>query len=512
MADRLVPPAGTVVVRMYRIGHGDCFLLACPGTTADKPVYVLIDCGYKPGSPKFIKTTAKEITDDIREATGGHIDVAIITHEHQDHVNGISKTNFKDITIGEAWFAWTEDPDDEVANDLRTEFKDKLLGLLAARNRLQADGDAEIVTKLDRFLAFELGGDDETFNAAAALTLLAADDPLNSMNKKSMKLFKDRASKGSKFLRPHSAIRKVPGADGIRVFVLGPPRNLEQLKSLDPEGDEEFHLAMSSPMAYFGAAARATDGERSPQIPFAPRYCVQLPVAIGAQPEAGEALPLFVTHYGKPTDPPLAPAPERPLEVPTNADWRRIDRDWLYSAEQLALDMGDYTNNSSLVLAFELGQGGKVLLFAADAQRGNWKSWTKKGWTDGGTQVTTKDLLARTVLYKVGHHGSHNGTLNGAADADYANISWMAEGDHGREFTAMITAVRKWAETQDGWDHPLKAIKDALLQKAGGRVFQTDTDFDAMKKPSGATTAEWDQFKGRTVGAKLYFDYTISIS
>jgi hypothetical protein len=33
-----------------------------------------------------------------------------------------------------------------------------------------------------------------------------------------------------------------------------------------------------------------------------------------------------------------------------------------------------------------------------------------------------------------------------------------------------------------------------------------------MEKPAGATTAEWNQFKGRTVGAKLYFDYTISIS
>ena len=37
---------------------------------------------------------------------------------------------------------------------------------------------------------------------------------------------------------------------------------------------------------------------------------------------------------------------------------------------------------------------------------------------------------------------------------------------HAREFTAMITAVRAWAETQKGWDHPLKAIKDELLKKS----------------------------------------------
>src|SRR5262245_4821195 len=84
---RLLPPASGVTVRMYRTGHGDCFLLAFAGVSKDKPVYVLIDCGYKPGSPKYIKTNIKDITAHIRAATGGHIDVAVITHEHQDHVN-----------------------------------------------------------------------------------------------------------------------------------------------------------------------------------------------------------------------------------------------------------------------------------------------------------------------------------------------------------------------------------------------------------------------------------------
>ena len=58
---RLVPPPGGVTVRMYRIGHGDCFLLAFAGEAADKPAYVLIDCGYKPGSPKHINTKAAEV-------------------------------------------------------------------------------------------------------------------------------------------------------------------------------------------------------------------------------------------------------------------------------------------------------------------------------------------------------------------------------------------------------------------------------------------------------------------
>src|SRR4051794_23326145 len=81
---RLMPPKDGAAVRMYRIGHGDCFLLAFSGEKEDKPVYVLIDCGYKPGSnsPKFINTEVAEITKNIKEATGGHLDVAVITHEH----------------------------------------------------------------------------------------------------------------------------------------------------------------------------------------------------------------------------------------------------------------------------------------------------------------------------------------------------------------------------------------------------------------------------------------------
>jgi hypothetical protein len=63
------------------------------------------------------------------------------------------------------------------------------------------------------------------------------------------------------------------------------------------------------------------------------------------------------------------------------------------------------------VLALEL-EGGDVLLFAADAQVGNWLSWQDLSWQiDEKTKVTGPELLKRTLLYKVGHHGSHNATL-----------------------------------------------------------------------------------------------------
>src|SRR5262249_42885995 len=63
-----------------------------------------------------------------------------------------------------------------------------------------------------------------------------------------------------------------------------------------------------------------------------------------------------------------------------------------------------------LVVAIELPDG-DVLLFAADAQVGNWLSWQGLSWTIGDRTVTGPDLLRRTIFYKVGHHGSHNATL-----------------------------------------------------------------------------------------------------
>lgn len=507
---RLLPPPGGATVRMYRIGHGDCFLIAFAGDDPDEPSYVLIDCGYKPGSPGTIEppTSPDEVVENIYTATGGRIDVAVITHEHQDHVNAISATRFANIAIGEVWFAWTENPADDLANDLRKKFKDKLVGLVAARNQLAAaDGHDERVALLDDLLTFEFGGEQPgDFIAREAGTLLAAKGEASlSMNKKSMNVFKEKATQGIKFLRPHSKIFTIPGAKHVRVFPLGPPRDTDLLKSLDPTGDEEFHmaaLAATSSGGHFAAAAWAADNSKKPEPPFADRYGVNWDEAF----ETSEHVAFFRGSYGSQRMPSAMP---NAYEAPADADWRRIDKDWLYASSHIALDMNDQTNNSSLVLAFELGKGGKVLLFAADAQRGNWLSWARKDFNDNGTKVTARNLLARTVLYKVGHHGSHNATLNGQPTDEYTNLSWMAEGDYGHEFCAMITAVRKWAETQKGWDHPLKAIKDALIKKAGGRVFQTDTDFDMMA-PSFGTETDWKAFESRTVGNRLYFDYTIT--
>ena len=152
---------------------------------------------------------------------------------------------------------------------------------------------------------------------------------------------------------------------------------------------------------------------------------------------------------------------------------------------------------------------GKVLLFAGDAQLGNWKSWDDDVFVVDGKTQTARDILGRTVVYKVGHHGSHNATLKGRADDAYPNLGWMGRGSYEAEFTAFITAHNRWALDKARWNHPLPSIKKELLKKARGRVFQTDED--APEKPDNVSQSDWDGFMNdeRVKCTDLYFELTV---
>jgi hypothetical protein len=498
----LKPPPDGAVVRMYRIGHGDCFLIAFAGERPERPTYVLIDCGYKPGSPNKLSspTKAKEVGADIIAVTGGIVDVAIVTHEHQDHVNALSVANFPGLKIGKVWFAWTENPKDDVANALRKKFNDRLLGLIDARANSLGVGQTDIADRIADFLELELGEGADGFNGRQHLPA-AGKDPARSANKIAMTFLRDCSQSEPDYLYPHGKSRQVPGAANVRVFVLGPPRDVEKIDDLDPIGEERFG-------DYNGVRGMGLDGQAAVSgtktSPFSRRHVRPLEQAFADQ----DFDDFFSTHYG--ADNVLTDDAADGEEIPTSAAWRRLAKDDATDAGALALAMNNATNNASLVLAFELSKGGKVLLFVGDAQAGNWRSWSEASFNDEGKKVTAKDLLGRTVLYKVGHHGSHNATLNGRVESKQANLSWMAQGQYAEEFVAMITAVEKWAhqKPKPDWNHPLPSIKKALLEKAGGRVLQTDTGLQ-QAVPVGVGVAGWQSFLGRVTESPLYFDLTI---
>lgn len=498
-------PKNGVAVRMFRQGHGDCFLIAMPRDGGGQPYYVLIDCGMKPGSQKFLdhQKPLREMVREVHASCGGTIDLAILTHEHQDHLNGIWSKNdppFADFDIKEAWVAWTEDPDNVLADKLRKRHKDTLLGVIAARRQLAAvaGDDNSSVRRIDQLLRLELGGDRD--NQSLAELLAAAEDPENSVNKQAMKLVKDKAAanRGCFFLTPGGEPLALEGSAGVRAFILGPPEDDELIADEDPKGDEAFPRDHSFS---FAEAARPANG--GPASPFRRQYGVPIKDAL----EGGASF--FAEHYGRDEE---GQDEADGAKVAANAPWRRIDEDWLYSAETLAMKLNTGINNTSLVVAFELPESKKVLFFAADAQRGNWFSWKDVTFQDGGQTVDARNLLARTVLYKVGHHGSHNATLAGKPTDPYANLSWMAQGPHAGEFTALITAVNEWALTKNTppWVHPLPSIKTALRRKAQGRVLQIDEN--APTKPSNVSAGEWKRFSKRLGLNELYFDLTVEDS
>jgi hypothetical protein len=216
-------------------------------------------------------TKVKEIGAHIIATTGGFVDVAIVTHEHQDHVNGFTPTNFPDLKVGKVWFAWTENPTD-IANQLRKKFKDRLLGLVDTRANLLGLGKSGAADKLDFFLEFELGEAAEDFNGLAHRGA-AGKDPASSANKVAMKFLRECSPDDTEYLYPHEDVRPIPGAQSARTFVLGPPHDIDKIDDLDPVGDEEFG---DDDGHAFGAAGNGAPVGVGSGSPFPRRHMLQL--------------------------------------------------------------------------------------------------------------------------------------------------------------------------------------------------------------------------------------------
>lgn len=112
---------GRVAVRIYRQGLGDCILVRMkrPGHDDFK---LMIDCGVVLGTPDAPKIMTR-VMENLLSETQEKVDVLAITHEHWDHLSGFTQAPdaFAKLAVGAVWVAWTEDPKDDLANQLRTE-------------------------------------------------------------------------------------------------------------------------------------------------------------------------------------------------------------------------------------------------------------------------------------------------------------------------------------------------------------------------------------------------------
>jgi glyoxylase-like metal-dependent hydrolase (beta-lactamase superfamily II) len=378
-------------IRMYRLGVGDCFLVRFPRAGGD--LKILVDCGVhqsQPGGPGLMA----KVIDDLHATTNGKLDLIIATHEHYDHLSGFPAMleKFGKSSAGQIWAPWCQDENDTFGKELRVKKERALTALTDAHARMNLAGDSGRAGQLGSVLGFF--GDDagkKLRSFGAALKALCPDN--------------------IDYLEPGEPPLELI-EDQLRAFVLGPPRNRQLLRRADPSKKDVTQVYnFDSYMGLLEQIEPALDKE--PMRPFDNRYALPL--------EGSKALSFFQRRYWAPASAPDPAAATIPASdnnthhIDTGQDWRRIDGDWLGAATTLAMQLDVETNNTSLVIAFELGpkrKGGPVLLFAADAQVGNWLSWQDVKWTFEGREVSGPDLLKRTIVYKVGHHASHNATLN----------------------------------------------------------------------------------------------------
>lgn len=479
MATERFFPQTSVGVRMYRNsllvggplgGLGDCFLLAFARPQGE-PYYVLIDCGLFQGSANA-SDRLQHTMEQIGRATGGRLDAVVLTHQHYNHLAGfkLAWDTFEAFEVGEVWLAWTEDPADRVAAQLRAQRERQVEVLrqmqvsLALRledpalslDPRQAARDREFTQRLGALLDFSASVD--SASGAPAMKLA---NVMWEVGKRGR----------ARYLEPGETFVLAEGL--ARAYVLGPPRNLAALRRSNPRQGPGSEVYLDAPLQAL-AASGAPTAAASP----------------GEKNQREQELP-FDLHQLQPDEASLYPAYAR-----KDQGWRRIDTDWYQAAGALALQLDGDTNNTSLVLAFELPDSGQVLLFPGDAQVGNWLSWEalqfKVPADDGERTVTAQALLRQTVLYKVSHHGSHNATLR------EQGLERMVH----PELVAMLPVDEAFAHDKKHWEMPYGQLYTRLLERTARRVLRANRNL---------TAAEIHQagFKGQLEQHRDYVEYCL---
>ncbi|MGH9456218.1 MAG: hypothetical protein ACRD2J_01085 [Thermoanaerobaculia bacterium] len=342
--------AANVLVRMYNVGFGDCFLLTIP--TTEGPKRVLVDCGSiakatHDGAPAMAEVVEQLVTG-LSEGSAPRIDVVIATHRHKDHIAGFDNELWGEVEVGEVWMPWTEDPEDPEATRIR-EIQTSLAAALAddfgrRKTALAAAGDA---AGAETMAAFE----------ELALNAYSNDDAMETLHEG----FKGQHGIKRRFLPDLDGggqpVRRFesPVLPGVIVHVLGPSREESVIRDMEPPAGE----------SYLGLAATVEEEGGSRPEPFSPDW--------------------WLDH-----DP----------FVVSPADRERIRMFSDAPPDAVAAALDGAVNGTSLMLVLQIGK--LHLLLPGDAQWGTWRAALD--------DPASRRVLERTSMIKVGHHGSHNAT------------------------------------------------------------------------------------------------------
>ena len=481
----------SIVFRMYDTGSvGDCHLLLFrKGETIT--FKMLIDCGgWNTNS-----TQVNKCVKNIHDTCGGELDLLILTHQHEDHVSGFNQARdiFNDIKVKEVWMSWIEDKTDEIGKILKEKYGKKLKEVkkatLQAIKELKAHARRNVKVK-----GFGATMNKKMMSMQDTLKLVEFEEGrIHGKNLKTKRRTNDDAveyvrkkGKAIHYRVPGEVIRDMKGAEGIKFYILGPPRDADmRFFKIDMEEEEMYHLALNSRS---NVAARHSKHRivesgitlEEGRSPFGSEYMME-----------GEEKKAFMKMYNS-----------------SDYSWREIETDWQETAAAIALRVTALTNNTSLAMAMEFDSG-KVMLLPADAQSGNWMGWHKPDVmealkTAGGKD--TNELLQHTEFYKVGHHGSHNGT------ASKSGLDLVPD----KHLVAFMPLVQ--AKVPEEWggakNFPARELYGVLIEKTKGRIVRTDegiiTDERAEKLRSLLSAKERKEFMDGVVPGDCFFEYTIS--
>lgn len=357
-----------VEIRTYQVGFGDCFLLSFVYAEKDKR-HVLIDFGTTglPGRTLKPSTHMPAIASHVKSVCGTKgLTAVVATHRHADHISGFgtdTKTGKSGSIIASlnpklVLQPWTEDPDakrdaKKATTDSPRSRKSFVAGLAAMNDvagmiaNIAVNPPSWMSASLQKELLFL--GQDNIANRSAVENLIG-------MGKR----------QGARAVWAHHGSKSGLEAllPGVTVHVLGPPdltqsEKIRKQRSRDP--DQFWHLVSG------GAALNG-------------KNLLSTGLTWGA---GGKSRP-----------------------VPPEARWFRDRLERLNGQQLLEIvrTLDQQMNNTSVILLFEVF--GKKLLFPGDAQIENWSY----AFEDAPDAAKTRTLLAEVDVYKVGHHGSLNGT------------------------------------------------------------------------------------------------------
>ena len=362
-----------LIVQLYRVGFGDCIFVQIPD--GNDTFTMLIDCGTSANAQSALKPAVKHICSQLPRDDGKpRLDLLVVTHPHADHMKGFDPAWFRGVTIRRIWmtaFMNQAHPQAKKAQAFEKAAFDAARSLLDRPGLHLNDGAQSL---LSRSLSL---------NNTDVLSALRKGLPTTYPR---LYVARDVADKLSD---TELAQHKLSLENGVTAFqgfqeagtclrVLAPEWDIDgtYLGKFTTAGTAFVDNLMLSTQAY------ATIGEGDDE-PSSSSTSTDMPAIAVPQPENISA-----------------------------RDFHLLRSRLLYSALAFSQEDDDLKNNTSVVLLLEWR--GKRLLFTGDAEwdgRGFQKGRRNSSWDVMLSNPDVKKILLQPLdLFKVAHHGSHNGS------------------------------------------------------------------------------------------------------